>query len=124
MARAWGARQHAYAPYSKFAVGAAVITETGEIFGGCNVENASLGLTICAERVAISTAVAAGFRKFSGMALAADTEEPVIPCGACRQFLAEFHPRLELCCSGRDGNNKLLLLSNLLPSPFLGFQEV
>lgn len=120
-ARAWGAREKAYSPYSKFAVGAALATENGEIFVGCNIENASFGLTICAERVAVGAAVAAGFRKFSAIALAAETEEAVAPCGACRQFLAEFNPSLQIHCTGRGGISRTVLLSDLLPSPFLKF---
>ncbi len=120
-AHAWRARENAYSPYSKFAVGAALATETGEIFVGCNVENASFSLTICAERSAVAAAVAAGFRKFSAVALAAETEEPVVPCGACRQFLAEFNPALQIHCTGRGGVTRTILLSELLPSPFLKF---
>ena len=86
------AREHAYAPYSNFKVGAAVLTAAGEIFSGCNIENASLGATICAERVAIFTAVAAGCRDLTALAVIADTPEPVAPCGLCRQVLAEFSP--------------------------------
>lgn len=122
-AHAWSARERAYSPYSKFAVGAALATESGETFIGCNIENASLSLTVCAERVAVSSAVAAGFRKFSVIAIAADTEDPVIPCGACRQFLAEFNPSLQIHCTGRGGVSKTFLLSELLPSPFLKFSE-
>lgn len=116
--RAWLARNHAYAPYSKFAVGAALLTESGEIFTGCNVENASYGLTICAERAAVAAAVAAGFRKFAALAVAADTAEPVMPCGACRQVLAEFAPTLPISSSGRDGAHSSHLLSALFPAPF------
>lgn len=80
----------AYAPYSNFKVGAALLSPDGRIFIGCNVENISYGLTICAERVAIGSAVAEGVRKFLAVAVVADTEVPISPCGACRQVLAEF----------------------------------
>ncbi len=120
--RAWAARTNAYAPYSKFLVGAALATDSGEIFIGANVENASFGLTICAERVAVSNAVTAGFRKLTAIALVTDTKEPVLPCGACRQFLAEFGLSLQIHCAARDGAGSTFLLSDLLPSPFLDFR--
>jgi cytidine deaminase len=94
---AWRARDHAYAPYSNFQVGAALLTADGRIFSGCNVENISYGLTNCAERVAIGAAVAAGVREFLAVAVVADTGVPISPCGACRQVLAEFGvPRVML----------------------------
>ncbi len=99
------------------------MTTTGETFIGCNIENVSYSLTICAERVAVSSAVAAGFRKFSAIAISANTEDPVVPCGACRQFLAEFNPSMQVICAGRGGISKTFLLSELLPSPFLKFTE-
>lgn len=90
LAVAWEAREMAYAPYSKFAVGAALQVADGRVFRGCNVENLSYGLTQCAERTAICAAVAAGAREFVMLAVVADTEVPISPCGACRQVMAEF----------------------------------
>jgi cytidine deaminase len=87
---AWRARESAHAPYSHFAVGAALRSSDGRIFVGCNVENLSYGLTMCAERVAMGAAVAAGVREFEAVAVVADTAVPISPCGACRQVLAEF----------------------------------
>ena len=94
---AWLTRELAYAPYSKFAVGAALLAADGRVFVGCNVENLCYGLTNCAERVAIGAAVAAGARVFVAVAVVADTKVPISPCGACRQVLAEFGvPRVML----------------------------
>lgn len=118
VAAALAARERSYSPYSKFAVGAALLTSTGEIFTGCNVENCSYGLTICAERTAACTAVAAGRREFTALALALSGGGT--PCGACRQFLAEFSPNLPIFIVDADapGNVMETSLDVLLPGRF------
>ena len=113
-------RLQAYAPYSKFAVGAVVQCKSGAVFAGSNIENISYGLTICAERIAIGSAVAAGEREFVAIAVVADTIEPIVPCGACRQFLAEFCPDLIIVSATVGGNRKIDKLSRLLPDPKRG----
>ncbi|MBQ9763120.1 MAG: cytidine deaminase [Phascolarctobacterium sp.] len=111
------ARLKAYAPYSKFFVGAAVRAESGKIYTGCNTENASYGLTVCAERNALFAAVGAGERKFTALCVVGDTEAPISPCGACRQVMAEFKvPRIIL--ANLKGDVKEYTLEELLP---LGF---
>lgn len=112
------ARAHAYAPYSQFAVGAAVLTSSGEIFAGCNVENSSYGLTVCAERVAVFAAVASGRRELVGLALVADLPNPPMPCGACRQVLSEFNPAMWIVTANLEGRRRLLRLDELLPEAF------
>ena len=118
--RACEARQNAHAPYSKFLVGAAVLTESGEIISGCNVENASYGLTICAERVAFGTAIAAGHRRFQALAIA--TSGGHSPCGACRQFAAEFCESLLVLLIDTDHPERIAEsnLRELLPGRFVG----
>ena len=113
------ARERAYAPYSTFRVGAAIETEDGTIFAGCNVENASFGLTICAERSAVVAAVAAGQRHFRRLILVSDASRPIAPCGACRQVLAEFAPDLPIeSCAGNEV--KTWTMRELLPAGFTG----
>src|ERR1041384_1824474 len=103
VAAATQARENAYSPYSRFRVGAALLTRSGKIFTGCNVENISLGLTICAERNAVGAAIASGEKDFLAIAIVADFDEPVLPCGACRQVLAEFNPKIEIITSTIEG---------------------
>ena len=121
--RAWRAREQAYPPYSNFTVGCAVQTRTGQIFGGCNVENISLGLTICAERSAIATAIAQGSRDFAAIAVVTEGKNPAIPCGACRQVLAEFNPSMKILTSTIDGKMQEFDLAELLPFPSQGILE-
>lgn len=111
-----GARSHAYAPYSKFAVGAALLTADGTVVTGCNVENASFGLTCCAERVALFHAVSQGHREFSAIAVV--TETGASACGACRQVLREFAPDLVLYLARSDGTYRQRSLDELLPDSF------
>lgn len=117
---AFRAREMSYSPYSGFAVGAAVKTTKGQIYVGTNVENVSFGLTICAERAALSAAVTAGDPEIQFLAVVADSAEPVIPCGACRQVLAEFNPNLEIVSATCAGHRKTDSLKDLLPSPKRG----
>ena len=117
-------KKYAYTPYSHFAVGAALLTKSGKIFTGCNVENLSFRLTICAEEAAVAAAVAGGERDFTAIAVVADSNEPAMPCGACRQVLAEFNPNIEVMVATADGRQEeTLLLSDLLPRPKQGILE-
>ncbi len=115
---ALAARENAHAPFSKFKVGAAVEDQTGRIFTGCNVENATYGLTICAERVAVFKAISEGARKFTRIAVAADTDVLTPPCGACRQILWEFCGNAELILVNLAGKTESFRLKDLFPRPF------
>jgi cytidine deaminase len=113
-------RLNAHAPYSGFQVGAALETPAGVIIAGCNVENASYGLTICAERVAIVKAISDGEREFVRIAIVADTDAPTPPCGACRQILWEFGGDLEIILANLTEVKGVYRLADLLPLPFDG----
>jgi cytidine deaminase len=115
--RAVAMRERAYAPYSQFTVGAALVTDDGTVFGGANVENASYGLAICAERTAAVTAVAAGHTSFRAIAIAGPETTVTAPCGACRQFLNEFNPQLEVAYTTPSGV-KVTTLDRLLADAF------
>ncbi len=113
------AKEKSYAPYSGFRVGAAVETEDGSVYTGANIENISFGATVCAEQTAVFGAVLDGYRKLRKIAVAADTERPVMPCGICRQVLSEFcsSDALIICCS-RYGDMNVYTLEQLMPFSF------
>ncbi len=117
VAAARRARQQAYAPYSNFTVGAAVLCADGRIFGGCNVENASFGATVCAERVALFSAVAGGCREVEAIAIAGPGGEPLPPCGICRQVLVELAPGADVIMAG-DECTRTTTVAELMPEAF------
>jgi cytidine deaminase len=115
---ALAAREHAHAPFSNFRVGAALEDSSGRMHTGCNVENATYGLTLCAERVAVFKAISEGAREFRRIAIAADTDVLTPPCGACRQILWEFCGDLQIVLLNPRGARETLRLSELFPRPF------
>jgi cytidine deaminase len=119
VAAAKAASLHAYCPYSDFAVGAAVQSADGRVFAGCNVENASYGLAVCAERNAVFQAVAAGARAIVAVAIYTPTPAYATPCGACRQVLLEFGPNAEVLCECDGGGRGHFTVSTLLPHAFV-----
>ncbi len=112
------ARENAHARFSNFRVGAALRTAEGEIFGGCNVENATYGLTICAERVAIFKAISEGERRFDAIAVVTDTDTLTPPCGACRQLIWEFCGNVPVVMANLKGKSEIFKMSELFPKPF------
>jgi cytidine deaminase len=112
------ARDHAHAPFSNFRVGAALADENGRIFTGCNVENATYGLTVCAERVAVFKAISEGARKFVAITVSADTDVLTPPCGACRQILWEFCGDIEVTLVNLVGKTETFRLKDIFPRPF------
>jgi len=118
IAAAKQARENAHAPYSNFRVGAALQSSSGRIFSGCNVENASYGLTVCAERVAIFKAISEGERGFSAIAVITDTDALTPPCGACRQLLWEFCGDIPVTMANLAGKRETLQMKDLFPRPF------
>ena len=118
IAAARGAREQAHAPFSRFKVGAAVLARSGRVFGGCNIENASYGLTLCAERVSIFKAISEGERGFEAVAVVTDTDTLTPPCGACRQIIWEFCGDAEVILANLAGRVEVYRMSALLPKPF------
>ena len=118
VAAASAARERAYTPYSRFPVGAAVLTASGRIFPGCNIENAAYPACLCAERVALTSAYAAGEREIVALAVIADTPTPVSPCGTCRQVIYELAPRCTVALANTRGDVRLTTPQDLLPGGF------
>ena len=116
--RAKAAKENAYAPYSQFRVGAAILTGEGNYYTGCNIENASYGLACCAERVALYTAIANGELNFSAIAIISDSEEYIPPCGACRQVMIEFSPDMQVIMANNQGEHQTKTAAELLPGAF------
>ena len=118
IAAAREARERAYVPYSKFPVGAALVAEDGSLYTGCNIENASYGLTNFAERTAIFKMVSEGQRRFTAIAVIADTDGPCSPCGACRQVISEFGPDARVILTNLRGETRVTSVRELLPGAF------
>lgn len=118
IAYAMNAREHAYAPYSRFKVGAALLGRSGKVYTGCNVENASYPAGTCAERCAVGKAVSEGEREFTAIAVIGDSEGPCAPCGICRQVLSEFNPYMRVIMTNLRGDTRVCAVSELLPGAF------
>lgn len=111
-------KEMAYVPYSKFSVGAALLTKQGKIYTGCNIENASYGATVCAERIAVFKAISEGERSFIALAVVSDHTDFTFPCGICRQVIQEFAQDIEIIFQNREGHILTLTIKDLLPYPF------
>ena len=118
--RAREAKRNSYSPYSRFRVGAAVLTTDGRIFTGCNIENSSYGLTTCAERTALFKAVSEGERSFAAIAIASDEDTFTPPCGACRQVIFELAGNVDVILTKKNGTYRIEKMAELLPHPFDG----
>lgn len=116
--RALTARKHSYSPYSRFRVGAALLTSSGKVFTGCNIESSSYSLTICAERTALFKAVSEGHTSFKAMAIATDEEGFTSPCGACRQVIMDLAGNIDIILVHKSGKTQLLTMEELLPRAF------
>jgi cytidine deaminase len=112
------AKKHSYSPYSRFRVGAALLTTSGEIISGCNIESSSFSLTICAERTALFKALSEGKHKFKAMAISSDLDGFISPCGACRQVILDLAGNIDIVLSNRRGKSTLTKANALLPLPF------
>jgi len=119
LAQARDIQENAYAPYSSFRVGAAIFTAEGETFRGVNVENAAYSATICAERAALTAAVTHGFKDIQAIAVVGDSNAPTVPCGCCRQALAEFNPEMRVIMGGQSDDVIVMTLEELLPEAFV-----
>ena len=115
-----GAKENAYVPYSGFRVGAALLCKNGDVYIGCNIENAAYSPTCCAERVAVFKAVSSGNKEFEAIAVTSDSDDVTYPCGVCRQVLAEFAPDMDVISSNKDLESEVLKVNELLPRAFTG----
>lgn len=116
--RAQTARKRSHSPYSRFRVGAALLTKKGKIYTGCNIEVSSFGLTICAERTAIFKAISEGEKRFAAIAIATDEDSFTAPCGACRQVLMDLAGNIDFVMSKKNGDVRIMKMSDLIPFPF------
>jgi cytidine deaminase len=112
------AKTHSHSPYSKFRVGAAVMTKSGKIYTGCNIENSSYSLTVCAERTALFKAVSEGEKKFLAMVISTDVNDFISPCGACRQVISDLAGDINIILTNGVGKTKIMKMKDLLPHPF------